>query len=126
MTSLEGSSPGNSGRLFTFQNPARTIAVTSTYQGVAVDIAVEPAAMSLTEDDLGEAILAAAKFSRERSRAVKAEDMVRNSVADGDNEDDCRRYIFKVQQFPTEADVEEQIAQHYGLDDDPSNPARTH
>ena len=115
MTRPDGASPGDDSRVFTFQNPSRTVSVTTAYLGYAIDVTVAPSALQLSEAELAQEIVAAAKFSRERSRAAKAADMIRNSVANGDDEADCRRYIHKVQQFPTDADVDEQITTHYGL-----------
>lgn len=123
MTGPGGAHNGDPNRVFTFENPSRTVSVTAAYRGFVTDVTVAPAAMRMGDAELAAEIVAAAKFARERSRAAKAADMVRNSVENGDDEADCRRYIYRVQQFPTDDDVDEQIATHYGLPDEPELPA---
>ncbi|QFS94578.1 ESX-1 secretion-associated protein EspD (plasmid) [Mycobacterium sp. THAF192] len=128
MTGPDGAHSGDPKRVFTFENPSRTVSVTSAYRGFVTDITVAPAALQMGEAELAKEIVAAATFARERSRAAKAADIVRNSVENGDDEADCRRYIYRVQQFPTDADIDEQIADHYGLHDDtdesPATPSQ--
>lgn len=115
MTSPDGAPPVASDQVFTFTNPARTISVSTAYDGHAVDVRLTDAALKNSEAELAKQIVAAAKFSRDRSRAALANDLVKNSVARGDNEDECRLYIHRVQHFPTDTDVESEIAAHYGL-----------
>jgi hypothetical protein len=117
MAHPDGASPADGDQVFTFTNPARTVTVTTALDGHALDITITPAALNAAEADLAKEIVAAAKFSRDRSRATLANDIVRNSVARGDNEAECRRYIHKVQNMPSEGDVESEIAAHYGLSD---------
>lgn len=123
MTGLDGAHNGDPNRVFTFENPSRTVSVTTAYRGFVTDVTVAPAALRMGDAELASEIVAAARFSRERSRAAKATDMVRNSVENGDDEADCRRYIYRVQQFPTDEDVDEQIATYYGPPDESDPPA---
>jgi hypothetical protein len=115
MSQPDGASPVGNDKVFTFTNPARTVTVATAWDAHAIDIALTPAALNVAEADLAKEIVAAAKFSRDRSRAALASDRVRESVARGDDEDDCRRYIYKVQNMPTDGDIESEITAHYGL-----------
>ncbi len=117
MNSRDGSSPG--GDVFRFTNPARTITVTSAADGRALGIAVTHDALHGSESDLAQDIEAAARFSRDRSRAAAADRLVAHAVETaGDNEAECRSYVHNELQLPTDDDVDSAIAEYYAPDDD--------
>ncbi|OHU90511.1 hypothetical protein [Mycobacterium talmoniae] len=96
----------------TVSDPARTITAT-TVNGYTTNIKLTPAALNGTEADLAAKILAVAQFSRDRDRADRADRLVAESVAAGDNEHACRTYLHKEHNLPTHADVDAAYTAHY-------------
>jgi hypothetical protein len=96
----------------TVSNPARSISVT-TRNGYADKIAITPAALNATEAELAAHIVEVARFSYARDQANRADRLVAESVAAGDNENDCRRYLHRCNNLPTQNDVDAAYTAHY-------------
>lgn len=97
----------------TVSNPSRSISVQTT-QGFATHVNLTPAALSgVTEAELAAEIVDVARFSRARDMANRADRMVAERVADGDNEEECRVTLHRVNHLPTQAQVDESYTAHY-------------
>ncbi|WP_255802020.1 hypothetical protein [Mycobacteroides abscessus] len=96
----------------TMSDPARTITVSSN-NGVSTHVQLTAAALTGSEDDVARKVLAVAKFGRDRGRAILADALVERSVASGDNEAQCRRYLSKEKNLPTQDEVDAAYAAHY-------------
>lgn len=93
-------------------NPARSIFVT-TRNSYAIKIAITPAALNVTEAELAVKIVEVARFSYARDQATRADRLVAQAVAAGDNETECRRYLHRINNLPTQDTVDAAYNTHY-------------
>ena len=112
MPATDTSSPTDP-QAVTVSNPARTISVT-TINGYATTITLTPAALiEDTEAELAAKIVAVARFCYARDQAARAERLVAEAVAAGDNAQQCRLYLHRTNNLPTHDDVDTSYTTHY-------------
>lgn len=102
----------------TVSNPARSISVT-TVNSYATRIALTPAALNgVSEAELAAKIVDVARFSHDRDRANRADRLVNERVASGENEQECRTLIHRVNQMPTHQQVDEAYGTYFQAERD--------
>ncbi|TEA09169.1 hypothetical protein [Mycobacteroides salmoniphilum] len=99
-------------QMVVMSNPSSTITVRDM-GCITQHIGLKPAALHGTEASLAKEILGVAGFSRDKSRALEADRLVAESVANGDSERACSTYLHKELHMPTHDDVEQSYAAHY-------------